>query len=261
MLKGIAEVFRAELRHYDVPARFGGEEFSILLPETPPEQALEIAERIRRAIADRLFESRPRATDPATVSSASPASRRTPRIRTAHPPGRPRRVPRQAAGAKSGPHASSEPLLMPADRSVPLVSVPRTATTTSRWRGFRRPSGARAPPHGPHDQRTALPAAFDPPGPARRPRTLRRRGGRLGILFGTSTDIIGLLAVIALVGVGRRSRSSSTTARSPSAPSVRSQAQRSSARAVRSRSRLPSAPSSGAPIAVRSTRCSSTSAR
>src|SRR5436305_6946680 len=53
VLKGIAEVFLAQLRHYDVAARFGGEEFSILLPETPPEQALEIAERIRRAVAER----------------------------------------------------------------------------------------------------------------------------------------------------------------------------------------------------------------
>ena len=32
VLRGIAEVFRQQLRHYDVPARFGGEEFSILLP-------------------------------------------------------------------------------------------------------------------------------------------------------------------------------------------------------------------------------------
>src|SRR5881296_4436262 len=56
VLKGIAEVFRTHLRHYDIPARFGGEEFSILLPETPPEQALEIAERIRRAVADSRFE-------------------------------------------------------------------------------------------------------------------------------------------------------------------------------------------------------------
>ena len=56
VLKGIAEVFRAELRHYDVPARFGGEEFSILLPETPPEQAMEIAERIRRAVAEKLYD-------------------------------------------------------------------------------------------------------------------------------------------------------------------------------------------------------------
>src|SRR5439155_6406262 len=56
VLRGIADVFRQQLRHYDVPARFGGEEFSILLPETPPEQALEIAERIRRAVAEQEFE-------------------------------------------------------------------------------------------------------------------------------------------------------------------------------------------------------------
>src|SRR5437867_4611914 len=56
VLRGIADVFREELRHYDVPARFGGEEFSILLPETTPEQALEIAERVRRALADKRFE-------------------------------------------------------------------------------------------------------------------------------------------------------------------------------------------------------------
>src|SRR5262249_57932883 len=56
VLRGIADVFREELRHYDIPARFGGEEFSILLPETPPEQALEIAERIRRAVAQRTFD-------------------------------------------------------------------------------------------------------------------------------------------------------------------------------------------------------------
>ena len=56
VLRGVAEVFRQQLRHYDVPARFGGEEFSILLPETPPEQAFEIADRIRRSVAARLFE-------------------------------------------------------------------------------------------------------------------------------------------------------------------------------------------------------------
>ena len=56
VLRGIAEIFRVQLRHYDVPARFGGEEFSILLPETPPEQALEIADRIRRAVAEASFQ-------------------------------------------------------------------------------------------------------------------------------------------------------------------------------------------------------------
>src|SRR5213078_238161 len=36
--------------------RFGGEEFAILLPETAPEQAIEIADRIRRAVAEEPFE-------------------------------------------------------------------------------------------------------------------------------------------------------------------------------------------------------------
>src|ERR1035437_9798233 len=56
VIRGVAEVFRAHLRIEDVPARFGGEEFSVLLPETPLEDALEIAERIRREVAERLFQ-------------------------------------------------------------------------------------------------------------------------------------------------------------------------------------------------------------
>jgi diguanylate cyclase (GGDEF)-like protein/putative nucleotidyltransferase with HDIG domain len=56
VLQGVAEVFRAQLRHYDVPARFGGEEFSILLPETDAAQAFEIAECIRRAVAESDFD-------------------------------------------------------------------------------------------------------------------------------------------------------------------------------------------------------------
>jgi diguanylate cyclase (GGDEF)-like protein len=56
VIKGIADELRAQMRRYDIAARFGGEEFSVLLPETPPAQALLIAERIRAAVADRLFE-------------------------------------------------------------------------------------------------------------------------------------------------------------------------------------------------------------
>src|SRR5262249_20578341 len=61
VLRGIADVFREELRHYDIPARFGGEEFSILLPETSSEQAVEIAEPIRRWLGGRRFEVEPSA--------------------------------------------------------------------------------------------------------------------------------------------------------------------------------------------------------
>jgi diguanylate cyclase (GGDEF)-like protein len=55
VIRGIAEVFREELRRYDVPARFGGDEFCILLPETPPSEAVQIAERIRDAAGARSF--------------------------------------------------------------------------------------------------------------------------------------------------------------------------------------------------------------
>src|SRR5215217_2759742 len=126
VLKGIAEVFRKQLRHYDVPARFGGEEFSILLPETPPDQALEIAERIRRAVAERTFD----------VETSSEPIRATVSIGVA---GYPKdgtdsnelihqadlavyRAKLQGRNRVLG--ASSEPLLMPAERSARLVAVP-----------------------------------------------------------------------------------------------------------------------------------------
>src|SRR6266498_2224402 len=126
VLKGIAEVFRAQLRHYDVPARFGGEEFSILLPETPPEQALEIAERIRRAVAQRMFD----------VETSSDPIRATVSIGVAG-------YPKDGTDANELIHqadlavyraklqgrnrvlgASSEPLLLPADRTARLIAVP-----------------------------------------------------------------------------------------------------------------------------------------
>ena len=57
VLQGVGDIFRAQIRTHDLPARFGGEEFAILLPETTPDHALELAERIRRAVAVRSFRS------------------------------------------------------------------------------------------------------------------------------------------------------------------------------------------------------------
>jgi diguanylate cyclase (GGDEF)-like protein/PAS domain S-box-containing protein len=52
MLKRIAQVARAQLAENDAIARYGGEEFAVLLPATDARQALAVAERIRRGIAD-----------------------------------------------------------------------------------------------------------------------------------------------------------------------------------------------------------------
>jgi diguanylate cyclase (GGDEF)-like protein len=50
VLKVVAEAFRDHLREYDLAARFGGEEFALVLPATSPADALQVAERIREVI-------------------------------------------------------------------------------------------------------------------------------------------------------------------------------------------------------------------
>jgi diguanylate cyclase (GGDEF)-like protein len=52
LLRHTANALRAQLRYTDVAARYGGDEFIVLLPETPPRGALDVAERIRKAVAD-----------------------------------------------------------------------------------------------------------------------------------------------------------------------------------------------------------------
>ena len=51
VLKEIARTLTSVLREYDLAGRFGGEEFSLLLPQTKAVNAFRIAERIRSSIA------------------------------------------------------------------------------------------------------------------------------------------------------------------------------------------------------------------
>jgi two-component system cell cycle response regulator len=51
----VACLFRKELRDYDVAARFGGEEFIAVVPETSLTEAASIAERIRKSIEGVVF--------------------------------------------------------------------------------------------------------------------------------------------------------------------------------------------------------------
>jgi diguanylate cyclase (GGDEF)-like protein len=52
VLQRTADILRAGTRQPDLPARFGGEEMVVVLPETSLHHALEVAERIRAGIAD-----------------------------------------------------------------------------------------------------------------------------------------------------------------------------------------------------------------
>lgn len=50
ILREVAGLIKRQMRTSDVMARFGGEEFAVLLVRTGPQEAMEIAERIRRSI-------------------------------------------------------------------------------------------------------------------------------------------------------------------------------------------------------------------
>jgi two-component system, cell cycle response regulator len=55
VLNGVAKILKAAVREYDVVARFGGEEFIILMPETIIEIGYARAEEVRKAIEKAEF--------------------------------------------------------------------------------------------------------------------------------------------------------------------------------------------------------------
>ncbi|MFP4476654.1 MAG: diguanylate cyclase [Desulfatibacillaceae bacterium] len=59
VLAAVAETARDCLRKMDMAFRYGGEEFTILLPETPGQEAETVADRLRQTIQDLSFEPEP----------------------------------------------------------------------------------------------------------------------------------------------------------------------------------------------------------
>ncbi len=55
VLRGVAQILAEKAREYDIVARFGGEEFAILMPETTPDEALALVEAMRQAIEEAAF--------------------------------------------------------------------------------------------------------------------------------------------------------------------------------------------------------------
>ncbi|MEJ1298538.1 MAG: GGDEF domain-containing protein [Candidatus Sedimenticola sp. (ex Thyasira tokunagai)] len=56
VLRQTADIIGQLLRRVDLPCRYGGEEFVLILPATPLPRAITVAERLRRAIADTPIE-------------------------------------------------------------------------------------------------------------------------------------------------------------------------------------------------------------
>jgi diguanylate cyclase (GGDEF)-like protein len=51
----VAAIVKGVIREYDYAFRMGGDEFLVLLPETSEKQALFLAERIRKRVANKKF--------------------------------------------------------------------------------------------------------------------------------------------------------------------------------------------------------------
>ncbi len=51
VLRNVAAALSCECRDFDTPARYGGEEFAIILPGCGPEEAFEIADRLRASVS------------------------------------------------------------------------------------------------------------------------------------------------------------------------------------------------------------------
>ena len=67
VLKEVAELLQDSIRETDVVTRFGGDEFTIVLPETPTEDAVPVARRIRERIEDHVFSA---VSEPVHISAS-----------------------------------------------------------------------------------------------------------------------------------------------------------------------------------------------
>ena len=53
VLKQVGQIIQEVLREYDIPSRYGGEEFSILLPYTTIQETFAVAQRLRKTIEEK----------------------------------------------------------------------------------------------------------------------------------------------------------------------------------------------------------------
>ena len=66
VLRSVSTIMKQQLRKMDLVCRYGGEEFAIVVPETSGENALRVAEKLRRQIESHYFPGVPR---PVTISA------------------------------------------------------------------------------------------------------------------------------------------------------------------------------------------------
>lgn len=56
LLKGLSKIIQGRVRGYDIVSRYGGEEFVVIMPGTPKQEALKVAEYLRLEVEAYTFE-------------------------------------------------------------------------------------------------------------------------------------------------------------------------------------------------------------
>ncbi len=68
VLKGVASIIKSTLRESDIPSRYGGEEFAVLLPYTHIDEAKIVGERLRKAVESTPIKLNDEVSDVKTIS-------------------------------------------------------------------------------------------------------------------------------------------------------------------------------------------------
>lgn len=67
VIQGVAQLLQRECRVHDVPCRFGGEEFVLIMPHTGPKDAAAVTDRMRQALSEVVWQRHPE--NPVTMSA------------------------------------------------------------------------------------------------------------------------------------------------------------------------------------------------
>ncbi len=75
VLQGMSKMLQRECRQEDVPCRYGGEEFALVMPETAPVAALKVCERIREAMTQIVWPRHPERVTTLSIGLAGASSK------------------------------------------------------------------------------------------------------------------------------------------------------------------------------------------